>query len=155
MSPETEFDLQLAHRYFSTHCFNTAWGLIDQTDRTPEEAETMIQLGMASLWHWSQRSDCSAQNLSIGYWQMARIYTLLRQLDNARHYGQLALQYAQQEGVEKFALAYAYEALARAEAAAGDKAQMQIYLMQAHKAAKTMSNLEDKEQVLADLDTIR
>jgi hypothetical protein len=32
---------------------------------------------------------------------------------------------------------------------------MQGYLLQAHQVAETMTDLEDKEQLLADLDTIR
>ncbi len=155
MSKEPSFDPQAAHRYFSADCFNKAWDLIDKKDRTPEEDEQMIRLNQASTWHWTQRSDCTPQNMSIGYWQTARIYTLLKQLENARRYGQLSLQAAQQEGVQPFALGYAYEALARAEAAAGNKAQMQAYLKQAHQVAERMTDLEDKEQLLADLDTIR
>jgi hypothetical protein len=155
LSQEPVFDPLTVHRYFSAHCFNAAWELIDKADRTPAEEETMIQLSMASLWHWSQRPDCTDQNWSIGYWQVARIYTLLAQVENARHYGRLCLQHAQKEGVQPFALGYAYEALARAEAVAGNQAQMQGYLLQAHQVAETMTDLEDKEQLLADLDTIR
>ena len=155
MSKEPSFDPQAAHRYFSADCFNKAWDLIDKKDRTPDEDEQMIRLNQASTWHWTQRSDCTPQNMSIGYWQTARIYTLLKQLENARRYGQLSLQAAQQEGVLPFALGYAYEALARAEAAAGNKAQMQAYLKQAHQVAERMTDLEAKEQLLADLDTIR
>ncbi len=155
MSKEPSFDLQAAHRYFSADCFNKAWDLIDKAARTPEEDEQMIRLSLASAWHWTQRPDCTAQNLSVGYWQTARIYTLLKQLENARRYGQLCLQAAQQEGVQDFALGYAFEALARLEAAAGNKAQMQAYLLQAHQVIEHMTDLEDKEQLQADLDTIR
>ena len=155
MSQEPSFDLQAAHRFFSADCFNKAWDLIDKADRTPEENEQMVRLSQASAWHWTQRPDCTAENLSVGYWQIARIYTLLKQVENARRYGQLCLQAALQEGVLPFALGYAYEALARAEAAAGNKTQMQAYLKQAHQVAERMSDLESKEQLLADLDTIR
>jgi hypothetical protein len=155
MSAEPTFDLQAAHRYFSAHCFNLAWDLIDKPSRTPEEDEAMIQLGMASLFHWSQRPDCTDENRSIGYWQLSRIFTLAGRLHNAQRYGQLSLDYAQKEGVLPFALGYAYEALARAASALGDKSQMQRYLAQAHQVANRLTDLEAKEQLLADLDTIR
>ena len=155
MPDEPVFDPQAVHRYYSATCFNQAWDLIDKPRRTPEEDEAMIQLGLASLWHWNQRPDCTPENLSIGYWQVSRIYTLLGQVDNARRYGQLSLQAARQEGVLSFALGYAYEALARAESLAGDKAQMQGHLAAAQQVAQQMTNLEEREQLLADLDTIR
>jgi len=155
MAQDPEFDLEKAHRYFSAHCFNSAWALIDKTDRTPEEAEAMIQLGMASLYHWSQRPDVTDENHSIGYWQLARIYTLLGQVENARHYAGLTLKYAECEGVANFALGYAYEALARVEATAGDKVQMETYLAKANQVAAGMTDLESKEMLLSDLDTIR
>ena len=69
MAKEPEFDLQVAHRYFSATCFNQAWELIDKPERTAEEDEAMVQLSLASTWHWTQREDCTPANLSIGYWQ--------------------------------------------------------------------------------------
>lgn len=155
MAQDPEFDLQAAHKYFSAHCFNSAWDLIDKSDRTPEEAESMIQLGMAAMYHWSQRPDVTDENRSIGFWQIARIYTLLGQVENARHYANLTLKYAKSEGVADFALGYAYEALARAEAAAGDKDQMNAYLAKANQVAAGLTDLESKEMLLADLDTVR
>jgi hypothetical protein len=154
MPEAPEFDLQDAHRYYSVYCFNQAWGLINKPERTPQEDETMLQLAMASLWHWNQRVDCTPQNQSIGYWQISHIYSLLGQVENARHYGQMNLQVAQLPGVASFALGYAYESLARAESAAENKELMQQYLQAALQVAERMTDLEDKEQLLADLDTI-
>lgn len=153
--PDTpEFDIQAAHRYFSTTCFNQAWELIDRPGRTPDEDEEMLRLSLTSAWHWSQRPDCSPANLSIGMWQIARIYTLLGQVENARRYGQLCLEISRGAGISPFYLGYAYEALARVEALAGDKPKMEQYLNEALRAAAHLTDLEDKEQLIADLETI-
>ena len=80
---------------------------------------------------------------------------LLGQVENARHYAKLTLKYAESEGVADFALGYAYEALARVEAAAGDKEQMEAYLAKANQVAAGMTDLESKEMLLSDLETIR
>ena len=53
MADTPDFDTEQAHRYFSTHCFNMAWQLIEKPDRTPEDDEQMIRLAQASLWHWT------------------------------------------------------------------------------------------------------
>ena len=114
------FDLKAAHRYFAADCFNNAWTLIEKPDRTPEEDEQMLRLNQASMWHWTQREDCTNRSLSIGYWQASRIHALLGRAAEARHYGELSLKYGSEE--PPFFRGYAHEALARAEAKAGDRA---------------------------------
>ena len=155
MSEGPGFDLQAAHRYFSAACFNKAWDLIDQAVRSPAEDEAMLRLSLASAWHWTQRPDCAPSNLSVAYWQTSRIYAILGQADNARRYGQLSLEQCQHEGVLPFYLGYAYEALARAEMAAGNAPKTQEYLAQAHEAAERMTDEEAKKMLLDDLATIR
>ena len=104
-----DFDSAKAHKFFSAHCFNSAWELIDKPERTPEENEQMIQRTMASLWHWTQRDDCTEKNLSIGYWQAARVYALAGEADNARKYAQRCLDITPTD--DPFCLfAYAHEA---------------------------------------------
>lgn len=154
MSEQLPFDLAAAHRYFSVQCFNQAWDLMDKSSRTADEDEEMLRLSLASTWHWTQRQDCKPANLSVGYWQTARIYAVLGQAENARRYGQLCLAASQTRGVLPFYLAYAYEALARAEAVAGNGAGMRAYLEKARQVAEQLNDPESKRQLLADLGTI-
>jgi hypothetical protein len=147
-------ELVKAHRYFSAECFNRAWDFIDLPARTPEQERTMLQLGLASLWHWSQRPDCTPGNLSVGYWQVARIYALLGQAQNAYQYGELSLQAGQAEGSLPFHRAYAYEALARAASIAQDRSRMKEYLRLATETSQSMTDPEARKALLADLATI-
>jgi hypothetical protein len=155
MVKKPDFDIQSAHAYFAAECFNRAWDYIDKPRRKKGEDDQMLQLSLASLWHWTQRKDSTATNLSVGYWQVSRVYALLRQPDNARHYGVLSLQAAQEEGVQPFYLGYAYEALARAEMVAGNEDEMEKHLILAHQIAATLTNPEEKKQLLRDLSKIR
>ncbi len=155
MADKPKFDLQSAHAYFAAECFNRAWDYIDKARRSQSDNDQMLQLSLASLWHWTQREDTSATNLSIGYWQVSRVYALLRQADNARHYGELCLEAAKKQGVEPFYLGYAYEALARAEMAAGNEDAMEKQLIMAHQIAATLPDPEEKKQLLRDLAKIR
>ena len=154
MSEPPAFDLPDAHRYFAAECFNRAWDLIDKSERTAEEDETMLRLCLASHWHWSQHPECSAENHSIAYWQEARVYTVLGQVENARRAAQSCLEISRSAGLLPFFVGYAYEALARVAVLAGDKAQTVAYLGRARAVAELMMDLEAKEQLLADLDTI-
>jgi hypothetical protein len=154
MAKEPEFDVRAAHRYFSAYCFNQAWDLIDKAGRTSDEDEQMLRLSLASHWHWTQREDYTPTGASIGYWQTSRIYALLGRPENARRYAQLSLQASQAEGVGPFFKAYAYEALARAEALAGQRQKMEAYLLAAQSAADEVPEAEDRQQILTDLETI-
>ena len=154
MSPTPDFDLEKAHRHFSAECFNRAWDYIDKPSRTPQEGRTMLMLAMASFWHWSQRPDRAPSNLSVGYWQLARVYALLGQAEQAREYGQLCLAISQGEGIPPFYLGYAYEALARAESVAGFQDRKDEYLRLARRAGEAITDAEAKQMLLDDLATI-
>jgi hypothetical protein len=155
MADEPNFDLSVAHQHFSSDCFNKAWDLIEKSDRTPEEDEEMIRLSQASIWHWTQREDCTPTNMSVGYWQASRIYAILRQVDNARRYGQLCLETSQGADISPFYLGYAYEALARAEMVAGNRERMASYVSRARETAEKISDPDEKQWLLSDLETIK
>ncbi|MEZ6054119.1 MAG: hypothetical protein R3C02_22465, partial [Planctomycetaceae bacterium] len=91
MSQASTLNHELAHQHFSATCFNNAWRLFDNHERTSEEDQQMLLLAFASLWHWTQRPDCTDKHLSIGYWQISRIYSVLKDAENARTYAQLCL----------------------------------------------------------------
>ncbi len=153
MPDKPDFDTVVVHRYFSAMCFNKTWEFIDNPHRTPDEELAMLQTAMTSLWHWSQREDATPQNLSVGNWQVSRVYCLLGQADNARRYAEVSLKLA--EGYEPFYAAFAYEALARAEMVAGNKAKMQEYLEKAFALAEKVEDEEDKQVLMADLGSIK
>jgi hypothetical protein len=155
MVKKSDFDLQASHKYFSVECFNRAWDYIDQPARTIDEEDRMVLLSLTSLWHWTQREDCTPTNLSVGYWQVARVYALTGQAELARHYGQLCLAASQAEGVLPFYRGYAYEALARAEQVGGKISEMENFLNQAHQVTASLPDPEAKQQLLKDLATIR
>jgi hypothetical protein len=149
-----EFDAGAAHKFFSAGCFNDAWGLIDKADRSTEEEERMLLLAMASLWHWTEREDHTPNHLAVGFWQVSRVHAILGRADEARRYGRLSLDAANRGEPDAFTLGYAFEALARAEAIAGDDGKRAEYLEQARAAANEVTDEESKGWLLDDLKTI-
>ncbi|MBI5961666.1 MAG: hypothetical protein HY866_23210, partial [Chloroflexi bacterium] len=81
-------------------------------------------------------------------------YALIGQADNARHYGQMCLEASHGDGVAPFYLGCAYEALARAEKVAGNTTQMEEYLSKGRQVAETISDPEEKQQLLEDLKSV-
>lgn len=154
MTAEPSFDLQAAHQYFSTTCFNQAWDLIEREARTPEEEEQMLHLSMTSLWHWMQRPDCSSKELSLGYWQISRVYAITGRPENATWYAERCREVTEDADLPAFYLGYAYEALARAAMAGRNKQAAMEYIMQARELAKREQSDEDRQLLLDDLATI-
>jgi hypothetical protein len=155
MIKKPEFDVQSAHRFFSATCFNQAWELMDKPERTTEEDEMMIRLSLASHWHWTQREDYAKTNESIAYWQTSRIYAMLEQGENARHYAQLCMAASEADDVEPFTLGYAFEALARAESVLGNRKKMEAHLEKARQAAESIQDAESKKMLEEDLASIQ
>lgn len=154
MADQPNFDIQEAHKYFSTDCFNKTWDTMDKDGgRSTEEDMEMLHTAIASLWHWSQRQDVTDENLSVGYWQVSRVYCLIQQPYNARRYGRLSLQYA--KDLAPFYRGYAYETLARAEMIANNRVNMLTYLEKAREMLEQVEDVEDKEMLAKDVETIR
>ena len=151
--PSSDFDLAAAHQHFSASCFNGVWELIDKPHRSPDDDRLMVSMCHASLFHWRQRSDCTSRSLSIGYWQLSRVYALLGEADNARQYGRLCLTHSQNE--PPFYLGYAHEALARAESLAGNRALAEEQLALAREQASMVADTAEREMLQRDLETMQ
>lgn len=154
MADTPNFDIQQAHKYFSAHCFNQTWDYMEKDgDRSAEENMAMLHTAIASLWHWCQREDVSPKNLSVGYWQVSRVYCLLKQPNNARMYGLQALKHAKE--LSAFYRGYAYETLARAEMIVNNRVIMKTYLEKAQEMLEQIEDEEEKQLLAKDLESIR
>lgn len=147
------FDIQQAHKYFSADCFNKTWDMIEKDGtRSTEDDLEMLLTAIASLWHWTQREDATHKNLTVGYWQVSRVYCLIGQSINARKHGMLSLQYAKE--LSPFYKGYAYETLARAEMVADNPVIMRVYLDKARDTLEQIEDNEQKQQLEQDLESI-
>ena len=152
MADSSSFDTEDAHKVFSAHCFNHAWELMGKSERNTEENEQIIQCALASLWHWTQRPDCTSQNLSIGYWQVSRVYALAGESDNACKYAQLCLNHTPSD--DPFCLGYAHEAMARAKLLDGSKKDVADNLSHARRHAEQVADSENRKLLMDDLDEL-
>jgi len=114
----------------------------------------MLRLALASQYHWSQRADATPENVSVGHWQVARVFALLGQADNARRFGRRALQVLGGGEAPPFHAGYAHEALARAAHVAGDAAAREHHLTEARRLAQAVPDEESRGWLLADLDAL-
>ncbi|MDR7928296.1 hypothetical protein RIE95_15120 [Acidithiobacillus thiooxidans] len=152
MAKALEFEVSAAHKYFSSHCFNKAWDLIEKTGRTPEEERLMVALNQASIYHWLQREDCNNQRLSVGYWQASRIQALLGNATEALRLGEVCLSYSGE--LKPFYLGYAHEAIARAHGLAPSSRESARHLSLAQELAAKVSDEGERELLVADLEQL-
>jgi hypothetical protein len=152
MAKAPGFDLEKAHAYFGPHCFNATWDLIRKEGRSEMESREMIDLAHASFWHWSLREDCTRRHRSIGYWLLARVHALTGGAAAARKYGELSLEFANESG--PFYQGFAHEALARAEMAGGNWAEMDKHLRIAKAFAEEVAKPEEAAWLRENLSSI-
>jgi hypothetical protein len=152
MAEETKAALQIDHRKIAIDLFNFVWTLLDKPDRTVEDNDQMIHAAHASRYHWSQVG--TAVNLARGEWQVSRVYAVLNRPEPAQYHARQCLDICLENKIGDFDLAYAYEALARASAIAGQPGERDHYVALARESGEKIVEKEDKDMFLNDLATV-
>lgn len=152
MAGEERYSLREAHRKFAADLFNLVWTLMEAGDRSEEDDDKMVHAAHASRFHWGEVG--TAVNLARGEWQVSRVYSVLRRPQPALHHAQRCLEICERHDLGAFDLAYAHEALARAYAIAGEVADRDRHLELARSAAARIEEREDRDLLLADLETV-
>jgi hypothetical protein len=141
-------------RLLAAQLFNQTWRLLDQPERASADDDRMIHTAHASRYHWGQVPTVTPAHLARGEWLISRVYAVLGRAEPARYHARRVVELCQDNGIGDFDLAFGYEALARAHAVAGDAAQARNCTDQALAAAQDIADGEDRDLVLADLETI-
>ncbi|MCO6045454.1 hypothetical protein NG895_16205 [Aeoliella sp. ICT_H6.2] len=152
MSDSPPFDLVQAHRYFSASCFNRTWAQIENADRTPAEDDAMVLTAAASLWHWTQRPDCTDENLSIGHWLLSRTLALAGQGEASMRHGLRSLELAAESS--SFYIGYGHEAVARAALVLSDETSFRAHLREAEACLTQIAEPSERELLEPDLQNL-
>ena len=141
-------------RLLAAQLFNETWRLMEQEHRTIEDDDRMIHAAHASRYHWGLVPEATPANLARGEWQISRVYAVLKRAEPARYHAQRVLDICQDNGIADWDLAFAFEALARAHAVAGETGKARHYTDRALAAVDNITDEEDRVLVLADLEII-
>ncbi|HEX6930691.1 MAG TPA: helix-turn-helix domain-containing protein [Streptosporangiaceae bacterium] len=139
-------------RKLAAALFNRVWTLLEQESRTEAEDAEMMHAAHASTYHWMQVGQ--PVNRARGEWQCSRVYAVLGMPVPALFHARKVLDICQREGIADFDLAFAYEALARAAAIAGDTSEARRWAEMARAACEQVAEEDDREIVIADLETL-
>lgn len=132
--------------------FNLTWDLLDKQERTQAENDTMVHAAHASRFHWGEIG--TPLHFARGEWQISRVYSVLGRSEPALYHAQRSLDLCTENGIGDFDLAFAYEALARAYAIAGEGAKSGEYIELAMKAAEEIEDKGNREYLEGELLTI-
>jgi DNA-binding transcriptional MerR regulator len=141
-----------AERKVAIRYFNAVWDLMEKEDRTVEEDDLMLHMAHASRYHWGQVG--RPENLARGEWQCSRVYAVLRRPEPCLHHAQRVLDICTEHHIGDWDIAFAYEALARANAIAGDSEAARAMTERALEAAEDIKEDEERKIVMADLESI-
>lgn len=112
----------------------------------------MIHMAHASRYHWSRVG--TPVNEAIGEWQVSHVYAVLGRPEPAMYHAERCLGICKANDIGDFALAFAYEALARAAAVAGRPMDLRRNLLAAERAGRRIHEDEDREDFFRQLGTI-
>lgn len=144
----------LTHRSLAASCFNKTWEYLRKPELSAEEAEEMIHVSHASFWHWTQFEDHTPLNISIGTWQLARVYAVAGLAERAEYFAQRCIEVGENNHLLPYFVGYGYEASARAKALQGDRKTAQDLISRAKRLADRVQELDDRTVLLDDLNTI-
>jgi hypothetical protein len=147
--------VELDHRQLGVDLYNDAWRLLEQ-ERTLEEDDELVHQAHASAYHWRKAPECEPKNRARSEWLCSRVYAVLGHAEPALHHAErcLAITEANPDDMEEWDLPFAYEALARAHAVAGNSDEAARYELLSRKTADGIADREDKDVVLKELATL-
>jgi hypothetical protein len=144
-----------SHRRLAGDLFNQAWALMEKDGRTAAEDDELIHGAHASAYHWLQIG--TAANRARSEWQCSRMYAVLDRAEPAVRHAQRCLEICESEpeALDDWDLPFAYEALARAHALAGDVGEARRFVELARAGTAAISDAEDRDHLEESLATIR
>ncbi len=151
MTEENKYTEQECHKRFAVKQNNFVWELLQKKDRTEKENEIMIHAAHGSCFHWGKIGE--PINLQRGEWLISHVYAILNRPEPALHHAQKCMELTEKHKFVDFDLAYAYEAMARAHAVAGNKMGFDKYLKLTEAAGNQIKGEENRKIFMSDFAT--
>ncbi len=140
------------HKKFAIEQFNLVWELLDEEERTVEGNDRMVHAAHASRFHWGEIG--TPLEFERGEWQISRVYSVLNRPESALYHARRCLDICQANEIADFDVAFAYEALARAYAVAGDLDESRKYFELGKEAGAEIADAGDREYFFGELNTL-
>ena len=141
------------HKRTAVELYNRAWELMEAEARTPDHDVEMVVAACASRHHWSVVG--GPVEVATGDWQIARALSLLGDGGASLRFARAALDRIQATlDAPDFMLASCYEGVARAAAAASDRAERDRNIALAREALTRIAEDDDRDEIARQIDSV-
>jgi len=137
------------HRRFAVELFNRSWDLLEQADRSPDDDAEMVAAAFGSAYHWGVVG--TDENRALGDHQIAKVASHAGLPAVALHYARRALEAIEIGHFGDWQVAAAYEGMARACAAAGDRSGRDYWVQRCTIALGAVPDAADRSVVAEQL----
>jgi hypothetical protein len=139
------------HRRLAVDLFNRSWQLLELEQRTAAQDDELIHVVHAAAFHWGEIGNSARRARSEN--QCARVYAALGRPEAALHHAQRSLELVREggDGFEDWDRATALEVLARAQLAAGNRAEAEHSAALARSELDKVADPEDREIIGSQL----
>jgi hypothetical protein len=144
------YSLAEAQVHFAKSLNGKVWELLQKENRSKADDQLMIYAAHASCYHWlivgtglhHQRAE----------WLLSHVFAVLGMVNPAISHASRCLELTNQYAdlMQDFDRAYAYEAVARANALAGNQEEARMSIQKAEELAQLIANAEDKSIFMSD-----
>jgi hypothetical protein len=152
MSDEDKLTEPEFHKKSAIDSFNLVWSLLDKKDRTQEDDDRMLNAAHSSRFHWGEIG--TPLEFERGEWQISRVYSVLSKPESAVYHAMRCLEICKENQIADFDIAFAYEAMARANSIAGNLSESQRYSQLAKEAGEKIEDKDNKKYFFSELGTV-
>jgi hypothetical protein len=140
------------HRALGVELYNQTWELLEGG----AAPDVVVDTAHASAHHWRDAAGATPANAARSQWLCSHVYAVLGRGEPALFHAErcLALVDGAPDEMEEFDLPAAYEALARAHAAAGTVEDARRYLELGRTETAKIADTEDREHMESQLDSV-
>jgi len=147
------FTLEEAHQHFAKALNGYVWELLQKQDRSKAEDEQMIYAAHASCYHWLVVG--TGLHHQRAEWLISHVFAELGMPNPALSHASRCLELTKEFShlMQDFDWAYTYEAVARANALAGNQEEALKNIQKADELGQAIANDEDKSIFLGDFES--
>ncbi|MDP7027205.1 MAG: hypothetical protein QF380_02225 [Candidatus Marinimicrobia bacterium] len=129
------------------------WNLLEKEGRNERDDARMISFAHASLYHWRKSHKYKPINEQRGQWLLSHVYAVSGKSKEALFHAKKTQKLTIEQNLKDSDRAYAYEALARANAAIGSKYESLKNLWNAQMVVNDITNEDDKNNFISVLES--
>ena len=133
------------HRALGVELYNKTWELLEEGG----DADELVDTAHASALHWRFATGATAANRARSHWLCSHVYAGVGRPEPALYHAERCLSVVSSEPgeMEEFDLPVAYEALARANAVAGNVDEARRFIDLGRAETAKIADAEDREQL--------